>query len=692
MVSVGGETVIGRVLNNRYRIDAKIGDGGMALVFSGEDQLLGRQVAIKVLRPQFANDQEFIRRFRREARSAASLNHSQIVNVFDIGEDQELHYLVMEYIKGRNLKEMILQQGRLPLKQGLHIVQEIGEALRAAHANNIVHCDIKPHNILVTPANGIKVTDFGIARAMSSVTITHTESVIGSAHYISPEQAKGEKVSPSTDIYSLGIVAYELFTGRQPFTGESPISIALKHIRDMPEPPSRHREDLPSYIEQIIMKALEKETEKRYASIEAMLLEIQSVKSLLSAEEEGSPESPTQVLDLPIKKKGFNQDKKSDAKALEDTRKATVEELSLEEDSPKATRRKPKKKKGSARRKKPKKNPLALLRSIQWKPAIKLPSFSGLGSWQYLYLSLIILLVLAVTGWFAYKVYMNVPIAIIPDVQGLAYEEARDTMAQTGFDVTIQGEQYHNDIPKGHVVSQFPRPEQEIRVSRRVGLILSSGAVWSEVPDLKGLTLREAEVILGAAGLIMGEKTYEHHDEMQKDFIIDQYPEPGGEIRTEEEVAIVLSKGSLVLQIEMPDLIGMDQDEAIRLLETLSLEAGQVMSEESTRFIAGQVSKQDPEPGEMLAEGSTIDLHVSSGILNPQGSPIYAPGIRIPVPAGPQEQEIRIVVVDDNGEQVVYEGVHSPGERVFQRVHTVGPTTVQIYIDGSMVKEEKIGF
>ena len=289
--------MIGTVLGNRYRLDAQIGEGGMALVYSAEDILLQRPVAIKVLRPQFASDVEFVERFRREAQAAARLSHPNVVNVYDVGQDQGMNYIVMEYVRGQNLKDLIKKEAPFTVARALGIARQICEALHHAHQNNIIHRDIKPHNILIAPEGRIKVADFGIARAVSSSTLTQSGSVLGSVQYFSPEQAKGAPVGVASDIYSLGCVLYEMLTGTVPFKGESPIAIALKHLQEQPPPIRQLRPGLPPAVESLVARCLAKDPSLRFPSALALIREIQAVQGA-GEFNEGAHEVdlPTQVL------------------------------------------------------------------------------------------------------------------------------------------------------------------------------------------------------------------------------------------------------------------------------------------------------------------------------------------------------------------------------------------------------------
>ncbi|PKM80999.1 MAG: serine/threonine protein kinase, partial [Firmicutes bacterium HGW-Firmicutes-13] len=267
--------MIGRTLANRYQIEEKIGDGGMAVVYKGCDILLNRFVTVKILRAQFALDENFVSRFRREAQAAASLSHPNIVNIYDVGEEEDTYYIVMEYIDGKSLKELINEKGRLPVNQAVNIARQICEGLVHAHKNKIIHRDIKPHNILITRDGRVKVTDFGIARAVTAATLTYNNNVImGSVHYFAPEQAKGGLAGEKADLYSLGIVIYEMLTGEVPFSGDSPISIALKHLQENIKSPVEINPDIPPNLEKIILKAAEKDISLRYQNAEEMLADL----------------------------------------------------------------------------------------------------------------------------------------------------------------------------------------------------------------------------------------------------------------------------------------------------------------------------------------------------------------------------------------------------------------------------------
>ncbi|EET86940.1 serine/threonine protein kinase [Clostridium carboxidivorans P7] len=273
--------MIGTMLGNRYELLEKIGEGGMALVYKAKCHLLNRYVAVKILKEQYSDDKEFVEKFKREATAVASLSDNNIVNIYDVGTQGDINYIVMEYVNGKTLKQIIREQGKIPTAKTANLAIQIARALDCAHRNNIIHRDIKPQNILVTNEGVVKVTDFGIAKASNSVTITNSSKVMGSAHYFSPEQARGSFVDCRTDIYSLGIVIYEMCTGRVPYDADSPVSVALKHIQEPVIPPKQLNENIPDNLNKLILKAVEKEPIKRYQTIKDMLTDLRKNKKII---------------------------------------------------------------------------------------------------------------------------------------------------------------------------------------------------------------------------------------------------------------------------------------------------------------------------------------------------------------------------------------------------------------------------
>src|ERR671936_668982 len=292
------DTLIDTLFDGRYRILRKLGSGGMANVYLAEDQELGRRVAIKILNDRHANDDQFVERFRREAKNAAGLSHPNIVSIYDRGEAEGTYYIAMEYLEGRTLKELIVSRGPAPIPVAIDYARQILSALRFAHRNGIVHRDIKPHNVLVDGEGRVKVTDFGIARAGAASQMTEAGSIVGTAQYLSPEQAKGTAVDQRSDIYSLGIVLYELLTGSVPFTGDTPVEIAMKHISETPVPPSEKRPEVPHDLDLVVVRALAKDPGDRYPSAEEMDADLERVARGVAVSRV-TEESATQIMAAP---------------------------------------------------------------------------------------------------------------------------------------------------------------------------------------------------------------------------------------------------------------------------------------------------------------------------------------------------------------------------------------------------------
>src|SRR5215216_3284753 len=291
------DTLIDTLFDGRYRIVRKLGTGGMANVYLAEDQELGRRVAIKILDERHASDEQFVERFRREAKNAASLSHPNIVSIYDRGEAEGTYYIAMEYLDGRSLKELVVARGPLPIGDAIAFMREVLSALRFAHRKGVVHRDIKPHNVMADADGRLKVTDFGIARAGAS-QMTEAGSIIGTAQYLSPEQARGSPVDQRSDLYSVGIVLYELLTGKVPFTGDAPVEIAMKHLSDVPEPPSSRREDVPHELDLVVMRALAKDPDERYQSAEEMDADLQRVSRGLGVSRR-TEEAATAIISRP---------------------------------------------------------------------------------------------------------------------------------------------------------------------------------------------------------------------------------------------------------------------------------------------------------------------------------------------------------------------------------------------------------
>lgn len=624
--------LINRTLDNRYTILERIGGGGMADVYRAIDNLLDRSVAVKVLHAQFAADEDFVRRFRREGQAAAKLSHPNIVNIYDVGHDGDIYYIVMEYIAGETLKEKIQRSGHLAVEEALHIAAQIAEALEHAHQNNLVHCDIKPHNILITPSGRIKVTDFGIARAATSASMTQTGTVIGSVHYFSPEQAKGSIINAKSDLYSLGVVMYEMLTGQVPFTGETPISIALKHIQDEPRRPSELNPDIPPLVEAIVLKAMAKDSAQRYASASEMIKDIRYAQNYL-------------------------QDQQTRRLAREDFPTQVLPRVAVDHD-------------GNTPQKPPGKPPRAR-RRIPW------PLIGALLA--------LLLLGFAVGAFMAYGKFWSSSDVVVPNVVGKSVDEARNILVNNKLRVNIT-EAFSDKVPAGYVMSQNPEAGSRVKEQRIVTLVVSKGNEMVVVPDVRGLTVRDAELQLKNAGLVPGREDEQYTNDYPAGTVIGQNPRPPAQVAKGTAVDLVISKGPAPKKVVLPDFRGSTLATVTTQLDSLKLKTGKITEQVSDKYPPGTISNQNPPPGTEVDEGSSVDFTVSKSSAAATKRAV----VQITVPEGPIRQAIQIVVTDDNGRRVVYEEMHKPGERITKTVEGVGNVRVQVYINGTLIQEQTL--
>ena len=624
--------MINRTLDNRYTILEHIGGGGMADVFRAHDKLLDRSVAVKVLRPQFTNDEEFVTRFRREAQAAARLSHPNIVNMYDVGRDEETDYIVMEYISGETLKEKIQTDGSLTVELAIRIALEIAEALEHAHQNNLIHCDIKPHNILVTRSGRIKVTDFGIARAVTSATMTHTGTIIGSVHYFSPEQAKGSAIGAKSDIYSLGVVLYEMLTGSVPFTGETPVSIALKHLQEDPKPLRDVNPAIPPIVEAVVLKAMAKEPEARFENITEMIADLKLAQNYLRDDQTrrlSREDFPTQVLPRVT---------------VSDKDSGNQEQLPEEQKNPE---------RGKSRK------------------------------WLWGLLALL-LLGFALGAFLAYGKFWSSSEINVPNVVGKQVEVAKNILAGQNLRVSIS-ETFNDKVPAGQVVSQYPEAGSTVKEQRTITLFVSKGGEVTVVPDLRGLNRRDAELQIKNAGLQLGH-VEEQYADIPIDTVVSQNPRPPAQVNKNTTIDLVISKGNGPRKLVMPDFRGSPLSTVNTQLDSLKLKLGTVTELASDKYPPGTITGQNPAPATETTEGTTVDLTVAKGSSGAAKRAV----VQIAVPEGSSKQAVQIVVTDSNGRRVVYENVHKPGDKVEKTIEGVGQVRVQVYINGILLQEQTI--
>lgn len=622
--------MINQILDHRYEILERVGGGGMAEVYRAHDKLLDRCVAVKILHNQFANDEEFIAKFRREAQGAAKLSHPNIVNIYDVGTHENQHYIVMEYVCGETLKDRIVREKIISNKEALRITREIAEALEHAHQHQLVHCDIKPHNILVTDNGRIKVTDFGIARASTSSTMTYSGTVIGSVHYFSPEQARGGAISTQSDIYSLGVVLYEMLTGQVPFTGETPVGIALKHLQEQPKPITDINADVPPIVEAIVLKAMEKDPENRYTAITEMISDIRSAESSLGAysnRRHSDDEFATQVLPR-IENNDINSRRDRNVAG----KKQVINTKSKK-------------------------------------------TIAGL---------LIILIMGFLVGAFlSYGKFWSSNEVTVPNVVGKQLAVAKQLLEDEKLRVNV-AETYDADIPAGSIVSQYPEAGAIVKEQRLVTIYVSKGGEAVDAPDLRGLSRREAELKLKNIGLKLG-KVSGQASNQPVDTVLSQNPPSGTKVVKGYTIDLIVSKGEDAKKIEIPDFTGSSLNTIESQLKSLHLKMGKVTEAVDSKNSPGTVIKQSPEAGTEVLPDTPIDFTIAkAGGKNSTKKT----NVDIEVPEGADKQAVRIVLTDANGRRVAYENVHKAGDKIAKTISGTGDMRIQIYINGNLVQEK----
>lgn len=552
--------MVERVLDGRYALEALVGSGGMADVYRAKDQLLERTVAVKILHQQYENDTEFITRFQREAKAAARITHPNIVNVYDVGVAEGRHYIVMEYVPGRTLKERIKEEGPVPVPQALQIARQIAGALAQAHANNLVHCDIKPHNILVMPDGNVKVADFGIARAVTESTMTYNDNIMGSVHYFSPEQARGTMITPKSDVYSLGVLLYEMLSGRIPFDGNTAVSIARKHLEEDPQPLHMIAPGIPPVVEALVTRMMAKDPAQRPDS-SMLVQDIVRAEQMMRSDTEALP--------------AFDPDATRVLTPVEAQEIGALAEA--EED--------------------------AVPQEREERPFFRTKKFKfGL---------LLILLLGFFTGFFLSfgKFWSSVEITV-PDVTGKQMTLARQILEDQHLRVTV-AETYDASVPVGVVVSQTPEAGTMVKEERAITIYVSKGGEELEMPNLRGLNQSDAIDKLQQMGLRLG-SAYETFSDEDSGTVISQDPRSGTRISKGQTVDITVSKGQKIKKVSVPDVKGVPVDRARTIIEGSSLSVGGTSEQESTQA-AGTVVSQSPAAGTEVDAGSSVRLVVSSG-------------------------------------------------------------------------------
>jgi beta-lactam-binding protein with PASTA domain/predicted Ser/Thr protein kinase len=559
------DTLINTLFDGRYRVLRRLGSGGMANVYLAEDEELGRRIAIKILNERHAADEQFIERFRREAKNAAGLSHPNIVQIYDRGEAEGTYYIAMEYLGGRTLKEAVADRQPLPIREAIDYARQILAALRFAHRNGIVHRDIKPHNALMDDDGRLKVSDFGIARAGAASQMTEAGSIIGTAQYLSPEQARGAAVDHRSDLYSLGIVLYELLTGTVPFTGDTPVEIAMKHLSKVPEPPSAKRPEIPRALDQVVLRALAKDPDDRYGSAEEFDAELAQVAEGLPVSTETADAATAVLAGAGV----TDTAQTAIARAPAPARPHTPPRPSGYYYEP-------------PRRRRP--------------------------VWPWV-LAVLLLIAAGFAGWVAYGAIedqLESELVAVPDVRGLEEVLAVNELLERDLVPRVRRER-HEEVPRGKVISQAPDPGDRVPRDNRVVLRVSEGPPTTRVPDVRGRSSTDAVAVLNDAGLEAD--VHQVPSREPEGTVVAQAPKPEQTVRLGTEVRINVSSGPELVVV--PSVLGRPYEEAAGTLQNagFSIARADVENDEPRGTVVGQ----NPEGNTPQPKGSKVTLSVSRG-------------------------------------------------------------------------------
>ena len=644
---------IGKLLDNRYEILELVGTGGMAKVYKARCHRLNRLVAIKILREDLAQDAEFRRRFHDESQAIAMLSHPNIVAVYDVSRSSELEYIVMELIDGITLKQYMQKKGnKLNWREALHFIIQITKGLSHAHSRGIIHRDIKPHNIMVLRDGSVKVSDFGIARVASGGHSTLTQEALGSVHYISPEQARGSHIDSRSDLYSAGVVLYEMITGRLPFEGDTPVSVAIQHINSIPLSPRELDPTIPEALEAITMKAMAPNPDDRYLSADEMLGDLEEFRknpninfdyNVLEFDPEEVPEEEyTQIRPAHLSGRGASERRYED-----------------EEDYPPQRRR-------DRRRYEEEDYPPQRRRRYEYEEDDYPPRRRG-PVWPVFLAVAAVLLFVGVIGYFLFNTLFAGLLAPpetheVPDLVGKVYEEIKDdTELLAGFTL-IEGDTVADDAAPGTIIDQDPKGGKEVgETVTAIKVTISGGPEIVPVPDLDGMTYNNAVTLLKSMGLKVSAPKYENHETIEEGVIISYTPLKDVEVPPGTEVQIVVSKGPEDKPFRMPKLVGMTKSRALAEIDNKNLQKGNVEQEEYDDEVEeGKVISQYPLEDTEVTEGTEVNLVISKG-PDPASKPPEPP-----VPAG----STKTVTVPLEG--------------------YVGIVTVQLFMDGGEVGKETV--
>ena len=665
--------LVGKTLSSRYEILEKIGEGGMAVVYKARCHLLNRNVAIKVLKDEYAKDETFVKRFRTEAQSAAALTHPNIVSVYDVGEENGINYIVMELLETKTLKDYIEEHGALSSELTLKIAAQIASALEAAHKAHIIHRDIKPHNIVLNKNLVAKVTDFGIAKITNapSATITSFGSTMGSVHYFSPEHAKGGYTDEKSDIYSLGVVMYEMATGKLPFDGDSPVSVALKHIQEEPKPPIEVNPSVTPALNSIILKAMAKSTVVRYQSATELLRDISMAllkpNSLIVAKPSSVEAGATQVIptiseneyklndnivpNLRIKSSRGNMTQNSTQKELDDDKKKLTPEQ--------------------------KKKRKIIIISVCVVVAI---------------------IVISLGVFFGIKIKNKLDAdkeanreIEVPDLKGKVFEEVVEEYKAQGIEILQDSAEYSNDVEEGKIISQNPENGTKTK-EKKIYVVVSRGQKMVDVTDVEGKDSTVAKYELEETAGFKVEIEEQINEKIAAGIVISQEPKGGTQAPSGSTIKLIVSKGDGKATVLMPNVVGKTEEEAKQILTEKKLTVNVKTGEDKNKANGVVIAQNYPENQE-LKEGSLVEItinkllitkNISIDLLELQGgTPLDKESINVKVTAS----------VDGGATNQVFDKTFKPEEESTTfSLSGYTNAVIKIYLDGNLAKEETINF
>ncbi|WP_312653675.1 Stk1 family PASTA domain-containing Ser/Thr kinase [Aminipila sp.] len=647
-----------RVLAGRYELLEQIGEGGMAVVYKARCKLLNRYVAIKILKPEFTKDLKLVESFKKESQAAASLVHPNIVGVYDVGKEGNINYIVMELVEGKILSDIIKEQGPFDYKRAIDIGQQIAAGLSCAHKNHIIHKDVKPHNVLVTNDGVAKITDFGIAKFVDNATIVgNADTVMGSVHYFSPEQARGGYVDEKSDIYSLGIVMYEMITGKVPFDGENPVTVALMHMNNEIVPPSKIVSGVPPILEQIIMKATNKIQVNRFKSADEMMEALKNVDLISSIVGD--------AVYLHAGTVGNGMVELSSEPIENDDNIST--EGDIENMGKKAKNKNGKNKNG---KKKVRLNKIKVT-------------------------AIVIALICAIpVSGLIYHLISTLgegsEIAV-PDLSGKTVEEATQTLEKLGLTLEEGDKVYDGEYEEGQIVSQDPTAESKVKKGKIVTVSISKGSKEGTVPNIVGRSYDDAVYLIKKYGYDVGEATIGKSD-MPKDTVISQNPKDGEEAKPGSSIDFVVSQGTDDGTVIMPKLLGMTIEKAKEALKAEGLKIGDVGEDMSDAYSKGQVMWQQVGAGESVDKGATVNVKVSTG-TEPSGPKTIALDIDFS-----QAKNVvfflTVTVSDESGTRNIYtrEQMLKEDGSEMASITGTGQGTVTVLFDNEVVMKKDVNF